>query len=337
MTELSIRLDPDLFDGAAREAALRAVAVDALICETLCLRFTPWSLEATPTLDRLDRLDAEVGDRLTEALAAPDGPAMSAAVAMADRLMDAGLAGAADRALAATRRRADHGAERGAVLHAVADELDLRRRNLERWRRTMGAAERAARRGAQSEAARGFAEAAAEAPSGELELLARQNEVAAHLLAAEPRAAAVAGTRGRTLASRLGRTDDAQAFAELIGLAMALSDASPARAHLAAGVLAVERRAGVTAAERLTRAVALGHDADEPAVSRRAGAALALLHLATGRPADALVAAEAAAGTPAPDDPAWAPMADLLCGVARMALDLSRRRGADVGRRPESV
>lgn len=310
MVALTVTLEEDLWDDAAREAALRGLDVDWLLADALTERFTHWSRPPTGA-----------GGPPDDPLPPAADPAVLAL--LSGQLMRAGLDGAARATLACARaraRRPDQPRWTRALVHAMTDDIEGRADRLDHWRRAMDAGDRAIDRGLPHEAAVRFHEAAVVAHDAPIpQLLAVERLARAHLAAGDAPRAARAARRATVLA---GARPDAQLSAALVQLAEAAEAVRGAHGAVQAmvtGLLALERGEPEHAAGYFELGADRARVDGESTYELRARGALATLRLAAGRgdaAADEAERAGALARSAAADE--LAALLDVLAVVGRL-------------------
>lgn len=261
MNALHLLLDDELFADACREAAIRAIDVDALIAHVLSGHFARWMSPDDVIADRDPDFDLRLNLAVREAID------REVALASAVQLPGADCGG---------------GPWVDALAAAIADDVRSRIEHLERWQRIFRAGERALVRGLPREAAERFREAVDLAsvhriPAAmTLERLAR-----AELVAGRLEAAAEAARRAMVLAGQSG-LPHASALARLTGLVETISRGHPAVQQIVAGLVALEHRQPGAAVERLVAAADAAARDGEALFEMRARGALAVVRLAVG-------------------------------------------------------
>lgn len=275
MNTLELLLDDDVWTDACREAALRAVDVDALLADVLSERFARWM-----TADEaLDACDPELEHRLAVA-----------AHAAAETAREVGFDASA---LCRDGRMPPRWA--ASLAAAIADDVKTRLERLERWQVVFRAGERAALRGLHREAAQRFGEAVdlagtARLPrSMSLERLARAELVQGHMTAA-----ADAARRAMVLAGQAG-LQQTLGLARLARLIAVVATGHPAVQQIVAGLVALDQRDAATAAERLADGARVAADDRQGIFEMRARGALAVLRLSAGASREASAEARRAA------------------------------------------
>ncbi len=284
MNALHLLLDDELWTDACKEAALRAVDVDALLADVLSHHFARWMQPDTAIEHR------SPGFGLRVALAAWE--AVEAAEATAARCADSvELSPDGDHTPAPWTR---------ALAAAIGDDARGRAERLERWQEVFRAGERAAIRGQHGEGIERFREALALAGTARIPMAMTHERLArSELLSGRPAAAREHARRAMILTGQAG-LPVAASLARLVALVDTLAGGHPAVQHIVAGLVALDQRDASTAAERLSQGARLAADDGRAGFEMRARGALALIRLSAGAgqaaSTEAQRAAELAAG-----------------------------------------